>query len=493
MRAVIYARFSCSKQREASIDDQLRVCRQWCEREGYTVINEYADHAISGRTDERPEFQRMIDNAGESDIVLVYMMDRFSRDAYDAPLYKKRLRDKGVRVVSAMEAIPDGAESILIEKLYEGLAAVESAHIAERTRRGLHGNALKAMHNGVKVFGYRFTDDGHYCVEPYEAEIVKEIFARHNNGEPSDSIARDLAKRGVKTYAGNPASYTFVANLLKNVKYKGTYKWGEVVMENAMPRIISDDEFDHAQRVQPKKRRSNEQWRDFPLAGKCVCMGCGHNFNGASGHGNGGRYDYYRCGHNCGVKPVRADWLESELVSALRDVLANRDNALEIANIVRESLGADDNATKRNKTQQRIDAANATIKNLTAAVGQGMPYADVKQELAAAHGTIEAATRELELLETTEMFNADDFADFLQFGATLDDAALLDAFIFQVQIGADDVVAILNYDNKKCEPATIEIARVRTNNVWLPKHQTKRTVGIAVIDGQILLHIRRAA
>lgn len=86
--AVIYARFSCSKQREASIDDQLRVCQDWCAREGYAVVAEYCDHAVSGRTDDRPQFQRMIANAGESDVVLVYMMDRFSRDPFDAPIYK---------------------------------------------------------------------------------------------------------------------------------------------------------------------------------------------------------------------------------------------------------------------------------------------------------------------------------------------------------------------------------------------------------------------
>ena len=114
--AVIYARFSCSKQREASIDDQLRVCREWCDREGYEVVREYSDYAMSGRSDDRPQFQEMIANAGESDIVLVYMMDRFSRSEYDAPIYKKELAKHGVEVVSAMEALPDGPEKILIEK-----------------------------------------------------------------------------------------------------------------------------------------------------------------------------------------------------------------------------------------------------------------------------------------------------------------------------------------------------------------------------------------
>ena len=102
--AVIYARFSCNK---------LRVCRDWCKREGYAIAAEYCDYAISGRTDDRPEFQRMIANAGESDIVLVYMMDRFSRGEYDAPIYKRELAKKGVKLVSALEAIPDSPEGII--------------------------------------------------------------------------------------------------------------------------------------------------------------------------------------------------------------------------------------------------------------------------------------------------------------------------------------------------------------------------------------------
>ena len=86
--AVIYARFSCDKQREASIDDQVRVCREYAERMGYQIVKVYSDYALSGRTDERPQFQLMIAEAGISDFVIVYMMDRFSRDEYDAPIYK---------------------------------------------------------------------------------------------------------------------------------------------------------------------------------------------------------------------------------------------------------------------------------------------------------------------------------------------------------------------------------------------------------------------
>ena len=125
---------------------------------------------MSGRSDNRPQFQEMIANAGESDIVLVYMMDRFSRSEYDAPIYKKELAKHGVEVVSAMEALPDGPEKILIEKIYEGLAAVESAKTSIRVKRGMGGNALKCLTNGVRIYGYRTAEDGRFEIDPDAAK-----------------------------------------------------------------------------------------------------------------------------------------------------------------------------------------------------------------------------------------------------------------------------------------------------------------------------------
>ena len=143
--AVIYARFSCDKQREASIDDQVRVCREYAERMGYQIVKVYSDYALSGRTDERPQFQLMIAEAGISDFVIVYMMDRFSRDEYDAPIYKKALACKGVKVLSALENIPDSPEGVIYEKLLEGMAACESIKNSIRTKNAMTGNALECL------------------------------------------------------------------------------------------------------------------------------------------------------------------------------------------------------------------------------------------------------------------------------------------------------------------------------------------------------------
>lgn len=306
-RAVIYARFSCSKQREASIDDQIRVCSDWCENNGYAVTNIYSDYAQSGRTDDRPEFQRMISNAGESEIVLVYMMDRFSRDRYDSIIYKRKLRDKGVKVVSATESIPDSPEAILIESVYEAMAAMESANTSKRVKRGMEGNAMKCHYNGVYIYGYDIDSEGHYIVNEAESEIVREVFRRKIDGEPVNSIQRDLAARGIGA-RGKPATYGFVRGMLNNERYTGVYKWGSVRVVDGMPRIITDEEFQAAASVVPKKQPQNENWSDYPLSGMLICGECGRAMSGASGRNHdGNKYRYYRCKHCGAVKPVRAD------------------------------------------------------------------------------------------------------------------------------------------------------------------------------------------
>ena len=483
--AVIYARFSCSKQREASIDDQIRVCRDYCDREGIEVVGCYCDYAVSGRTDERPQFQRMVDNAGESDLVVVYMMDRFSRDAYDAPLYKKRLRDAGVRVVSATESIPDTPEAVLIEKIYEGLAAVESAHISERTKRGMEGNALKCMHNGVRVYGYAFAPDGHYAVDDSEAALVRRAFAMRLDGMTEHAIAGELARLGVKTATGRPASPSFVHTMLHNEKYIGVYSWGDVRVEGGMPAIVDARTFAAVQSAPHAKVRRLEQWGEFPLSGRTVCASCGRSMNGVSGRGRGNvKYDYYRCSGKCGAKPIRADALESTVALMVRSILESRDTALTVARAVEKYYGRDDVERQRAEARKRRDDAEREAMNYVAALGRGVAVDMIEDALAAAKERMGAAIAELAMLDFVPTFSIDDFADFLQFAATLDDAALVDALVYQVLVGEDDVVVTLNYDVdgaparariKELEPPD---ATVRVNWTWLPKSRDGRTVAV---------------
>lgn len=492
--AVIYARFSSSKQREASIEDQLRVCRQWCSEHGYRVVAEYCDQAMSGRTDDRPAFQQMIANAGESQIVLVYMMDRFSRDVYDAPIYKKRLRDRGVSVVSATEAMPDGPEAILVESIYEAMAAMESAQTSRRTKRGMEGNALKCRTNGVRVFGYRKSKDDTYEVDPTEAAFVREAFERKIAHEPVSSIARDFAQRGVRTYQGRPCGYTMVYRMLRSEKYTGVYKFGDVRVEGGMPQIIDRETFMEAQRVQPRKRRSEESWGSFALSGRVVCGACAMNMPGVSGRGrNNRKYEYYACQHCRGIKPVRRDWLEDEIGTRIRMLVSDRSEALRVAQSLASAWDGQDTAARMKAAEKALSDAQRGIDNMVMAIESGLFTPEMKSRMDALQLQRDRARADLKALEA-EGIDPERLADFLQEGCpNMTQAQLLDAFVWQVVVTSDSVTVTLNYDDEKSEPAGIEFQRVLTSCVWLPLRKLPRNTEIACSEGFLLLRFPRAA
>ena len=136
--AVIYARYSSTNQREESIDGQIRECRRYAERYGFSIVKEYTDAAISGRSDDRPAFQRMIREAesGAFQAVIVWKLDRFARNRHDSAVYRYQLKKHGVKIYSAMENISDGPEGIILEGLMESLAEYYSANLSENIKRG---------------------------------------------------------------------------------------------------------------------------------------------------------------------------------------------------------------------------------------------------------------------------------------------------------------------------------------------------------------------
>ena len=119
---VIYARYSSDSQTEQSIEGQLRVCNEYAKKNNIIIIDTYIDRAVSGTTDNRIAFQKMIKDSYKKqfDVVIVYKLDRFSRNKYESVVHKKTLKDNGVKLISAMENIPDTPEGTLMEALLEG-------------------------------------------------------------------------------------------------------------------------------------------------------------------------------------------------------------------------------------------------------------------------------------------------------------------------------------------------------------------------------------
>ena len=186
MNAVIYARYSSDNQREESIEGQLRECGEYAQRNGITVVGSYIDRALSAKTADRPEFQRMIKDSAKGlfEIVLVWKLDRFSRDRYDSAHYKHILKKNGVKVVSAKEHISDGPEGIILESMLEGYAEFYSAELSEKIHRGQKENALKGKNNGGGIpLGYLLDKQTQkLVVDPETAPLVVEIFERYSEG-----------------------------------------------------------------------------------------------------------------------------------------------------------------------------------------------------------------------------------------------------------------------------------------------------------------------
>ena len=152
MKGVIYARYSSDNQTEASIEGQLRECMEFAERTGIDVIGNYIDRAFSAKSDHRPEFQRMIKDSYKHafDCIIVWKLDRFSRNRYDSAHYKTLLRKNGVKVISAMESISEGSEGILLESVLEGFKRSNGHNISNlRTKQPIQCK-VKAIGDNIR-------------------------------------------------------------------------------------------------------------------------------------------------------------------------------------------------------------------------------------------------------------------------------------------------------------------------------------------------------
>lgn len=328
--AVAYARYSSAGQRDVSIEQQLMDIRAFAKREGYTLVHEYADHARSGfkNTSARTAFQSMIAAAesGTYDTIIAWKVDRFGRNREDSAIYKGKLRRFGVRVLYAMEPIPEGSAGVLLEGMLEATAEWYSRQLSENVLRGMADNARRCLHNGTHVFGYAVDAEGRYILHPEEAAVVRDIFRQYRTGYSAAMIARDLNARGLRTWRGNPFCAQGILKIITNERYTGVYIWGSVRTPGGMPAIISQADFEEAQHMKNKTARHVEQGAvDYFLTGKAFCGLCGCAMVGDSGTSKtGARHYYYSCIHRkhdkaCTKKSVSKDLLERTVISFVLD------------------------------------------------------------------------------------------------------------------------------------------------------------------------------
>jgi DNA invertase Pin-like site-specific DNA recombinase len=239
-RAVIYLRYSSDNQRESSLADQLRICKEYLAREGWMLVQVFRDAAVSGATTLRPGYQAMLEAArdGGFDVLVAESLDRLSRDQEDVAALLKRLRFGGIRIVTLAEGE--------ISELHVGLKGTMNAlflrDLADKTRRGLRGRVAAGRSAGGNAYGYRVVPGagdsearGVRNIDPPEAAIVLRIFREYAAGVSPKRIAlalnreRVAAPRGVmwspSTINGNRRRGT---GILNNELYVGRLVWNRL-------------------------------------------------------------------------------------------------------------------------------------------------------------------------------------------------------------------------------------------------------------------------
>ena len=478
MNAVIYARFSSERQREESIEGQIRECKAYAERKGIAIVGEYIDRAKSASKDtvKRDNFLQMIKDSskGQFNAVLVWKLDRFARNRYDSAHYKNMLRKNSVKVLSATEAIADGPEGIILESMLEGMAEYYSAELSEKVRRGHTENALKCRNNGgTTPFGYNVVDHK-LVIDPVTAPVVLEIYQRYADGETIREILEDLNSKGIRTRKGKEFTYPSFTTLLQNRTYIGEYTYGKrhrkdsatdqsmeiISIPDGVPAIVPKELFDRVQARRAKNKHApgtaNAKKERYLLTTKLFCGKCGALMVGESGKSKTGTvHHYYKCGKakrekTCDRKAVRKDWIESIVIKYTMLMLMNDDLMERLATRLMEIQGEESKELKL--MRQQLAEIEKGIENLLNAILAGVNAISIKDKLNA----LETEKAQLESSIAKEeaehpILTKDQISFFLhRYRETdtndrMERQRLIDCFINSVRLYEDKLMLFFNY------------------------------------------------
>lgn len=237
MKAALYARYSTTGQREASIEDQLRECREFAKRNGFSVAEEFHDAAMSGNESNRPGYQRMLTAARDKsfDVIVAHELSRLSRNEAETHSLREELEWLGVHIVTATDGIDTRQASMgILLSVKSAMARAELKQAADRTHRGLKGRVLAGRSGGGKCYGYA-SEAGVRSVVPKQAKVVRWIFERFRDGASTRAIANELNSKAVPSPGSSWKRIvrrsdgrwmqSGVYNILRNRIYVGEVVW----------------------------------------------------------------------------------------------------------------------------------------------------------------------------------------------------------------------------------------------------------------------------
>ena len=453
--AVIYARYSSSNQTEQSIEGQLRVCHQFAETEGILILDTYIDRAMTGTNDNRADFQRMIKDSAkrEWDYVIVYKLDRFSRDKYATAVYKKALKDNGVKLLSATERIPDTPEGIIVESLIEGMGQFYSEELSQKVRRGMNESRQKGQFTGgFLIYGYKI-EEKKVVIDHEKAEVVRYIFEQYSLGVYVKDIIDVLTERGIYN-RGKPFARNTVYNILKNEKYSGIYRYKDQVFENIYPAIVPMDIFERV-RAKMNANKYGKRSTDviYLLRQKIRCGYCGQPISAETGTSETGVVRrYYKCysrksRKGCKKSMIRKEYLENLVLDTVINELS-KPKTLEF--IVKELLAEQERFIKEhsmlNMLLRELRQVETSLENIVAAIERGVVTNTTTKRLKELEERQEDLNRQILIERTRNAFRVSeaDIRAYYKSALALEAQMLIDYLIREIVLFDDKMEIYFN-------------------------------------------------
>ena len=470
--AVAYYRYSSLAQSDASIEQQREAAQKYADVHGLRIIREYKDEHMTGTTDARPDYQRMLSEIEvlRPGSLILWKSDRLGRGRSFVPAAKERIRSAGCRICYVSGDIPDTPSGFLQESFEEVIDAYYSMELAVKIQRGMQYNAERCLYNGHQILGYTAVPAPEfgrgrkkYAVDDRGASIVRKIFSDYAAGKPMTAIAKELNQMGLRTVRGNVFTVNSLAHTLKQRAYIGEYRSGDFIKADGMPALISKELFEEAQkRLILNKRKggqianglTEENAPRFWLTGRLYCGKCGTPMQGCSGTSKTGvKHYYYACGayrkHKCGLRPVRKDAIEDYVCMMLGNYLCDTENlaslAVDVAAYHAERCN-DDAVLRALKSEQKT--VQKALDNLIRALEQGIFSESTQARLTELEQRKKDIASEIEVEEAKQQLQMGELSvrHFFEYYQNCDFKDpevrdfLLEYFVDKVYVYDDDIV-----------------------------------------------------
>lgn len=461
--AVVYARYSCDSQTEQSIEGQLRVCEQFAKNNDIAIVNTYIDRAMTGTNDQRPSFQQMLKDSTKKEwnYILVYKLDRFSRNKYESVVHKKTLKENGIKVISAMENIPDTPEGIILESLLEGMNQYYSAELSQKIKRGMNETRLKGYFQGGNLlYGYKL-DGRKIIINEEQAEIVRYVYRQYEQGVYAKDIVKELNEKNI-TFKGKPFDNHKIYEIIQNEKYSGKYYHNDQLVDNMYPQIVPDDLYQKVRQISLKNKVGRRcKNTSFLLRGKIKCGHCGLPINGESGRPRPDKvFYYYRCSgrknktNDCKKQTVRKEVLEQIVI----DNVIKKLNEPELMDkIVKKLLITQEQQQTCNQEllimQKQKKQLENVLENLVRAIEQGVITKTTTERIKSTEDKIAALEQQIliEQSKSNSKITENEIREFYNKALSRNIKPIINILIKEI-ILYDDKIKITLYSPIKTSP-----------------------------------------